>query len=712
MRRYIADARFQARACEQLADIPPEMVAKVGGVEAIIEAMRVHVADALVQEQGCWALLALSDNYDRQNTIIAGGGVEAIIRAMDTYPGLETLQQHACAALNNLCVLVEGLERTVKAGGLPVLVAAMRVLAADPVVQHYGCWALLKIASVPSFRVCAADAGAIEAVARAMSTHSTNAELQSHGIWALLKIAVRSQDKVRVARAGGIDAIIKALRTHSRNKSVLENACWSLGEMADDDEAGAMWDDLMRGGRGVEEGPGVEMLGRNAQMVADAGGIEALVITARGLLANIHESQTSTDQPAARISSLEPSISSLTPSVTPPFSPPKFSPDGASVPTAFAAAVLNTILIAITNIVRQRAPIKVHAAKTGCIGNILAIMDTLTPNAETQWLGSRALHHIFALSDVEGADYDYATNLQECVQAVLRAMSTHIGNEAVQLHGCDALASLLVYSFTDLAKDTPFQQNRGGNQGDAPKSQHRIGDCTLENYNQGDSCKKGEIMTDTMRVVCGKMSAAIFSTEENHSENRILGCKTTWLLGLMRACCCSTENVPLKVLNREISSLFGDMEARLDIIKEADSSRRPRKFQCYRDGGEFWCSQDCKALLGLLRRAHALVQTDCSGLQNPVLTLLMTMECFPGNTAIQFHAILAIDTLLQLGVGEAELIRYMGTKEGKLMIMKGASVCLRTVSDCAPSTIPFGSTLFANMVEVSNASDAEFIPPD
>eukprot|EP00961_Rhodomonas_salina_P207610 2802133-Rhodomonas_salina.1 len=77
-------------------------MAGMGGLEAVLEAMRGHCKSAEVQEVGCGALRNLSLNADIGIKMVGMGGLEAVLEAMRGHPESTEVQEVGCGALRNL----------------------------------------------------------------------------------------------------------------------------------------------------------------------------------------------------------------------------------------------------------------------------------------------------------------------------------------------------------------------------------------------------------------------------------------------------------------------------------------------------------------------------------------------------------------------------------------------------------------------------------
>ena len=127
-----------------------------GVIDAMVQAMATHACSASVVEAGCKVLRAMARNVDNcvkiaeadhQVKIAKAGGIEAILRAMRGHGGDAEVQAQGCGAFRNLAV--KNADNKVKigeAGGIEAILGAMRGHEGDAEVQKQGCRALCNFA--------------------------------------------------------------------------------------------------------------------------------------------------------------------------------------------------------------------------------------------------------------------------------------------------------------------------------------------------------------------------------------------------------------------------------------------------------------------------------------------------------------------------------------------------------------------------------------
>ena len=150
MAKYLSDPAIQEWACNrlrQLANIERQLeIANLGGVQAILQAMKVHATEAKVQKEACDALSSLGNNDDNMVTIANLGGIQAILRAMKEHATQAKVQENACAALYNLANNADNQTLIKKEGGEELVRRAMAASNATDYTKKCGQKLLDKLA--------------------------------------------------------------------------------------------------------------------------------------------------------------------------------------------------------------------------------------------------------------------------------------------------------------------------------------------------------------------------------------------------------------------------------------------------------------------------------------------------------------------------------------------------------------------------------------
>ena len=254
LRRHVAEARVAGRACEELAyrckrDGSKQGAAEAGAIEAVVAAMRAHPRVAKVQYGGCSALVEMCSGDDAaaaacRQQAVAAGAIEAVVEA--TRPGAPTGGDEGAR--------FEAV-RAQKMGCLTLAIMIMCNAAAAPGHQAV-------------VRQQAVAAGAIEAVVAVMRAHAREADgVQRTGCLVLSRMCygdyygdntpVVAACRQQAVAAGAIEAVVEAMRAHPQVVSLQVHGCGALANICyrNDDAAVAA----------------------RGQQVAAAGAIEAAV---------------------------------------------------------------------------------------------------------------------------------------------------------------------------------------------------------------------------------------------------------------------------------------------------------------------------------------------------------------------------------------------------------------------------------------------------
>ena len=206
---------------------------ELGHIEIILEAMKMRLTIAKVQEQGCCILGKLSLSTETREKIGSAGGGEVILKAMKAHPTNADVQEHGCRALGNLACNDDGKVKIIGAGGIEVILEAMKTHPTIAKVQAHCCRTLGNLACNDDGKVKMIGTGTIEVILEAMKTHPTNVEVQGNGCFALGNLANDDDDKVKkIVREGGINVILEAMKRHPTIAEVQEDGCFALCKIA------------------------------------------------------------------------------------------------------------------------------------------------------------------------------------------------------------------------------------------------------------------------------------------------------------------------------------------------------------------------------------------------------------------------------------------------------------------------------------------------
>ena len=113
------------------------LAAKAGGIELVINAMRVHASNTYVQHYGCWALVNITTHADNKVLAANAGGIEAVISGMRKHASNADVQHFGCWALLLIGWSSPVIQRAIlSAGGADAARTAARAFPAHADIQH------------------------------------------------------------------------------------------------------------------------------------------------------------------------------------------------------------------------------------------------------------------------------------------------------------------------------------------------------------------------------------------------------------------------------------------------------------------------------------------------------------------------------------------------------------------------------------------------
>lgn len=233
--------------------INKRMIAKVGGIEAVVKAMLKFPDDAELQEHGCGALCNLITTTQESKVRAARAGcIRAATTAMKLYPEDGELQSLGCALLRSLALGVpENKIAIVAQGGVRQLCSALARHRGDAEVGTQAVAALCNLTKeVPENKRAIIDAGGLELTVAALRAVPADAELQRQGCVLLHNLACDQALRPQVLAAGGLGAADLA-RTHAE-RSVQAVGQILQRQLADEGPVGGDGDPARAGGDGVE----------------------------------------------------------------------------------------------------------------------------------------------------------------------------------------------------------------------------------------------------------------------------------------------------------------------------------------------------------------------------------------------------------------------------------------------------------------------------
>ena len=128
-------------------------IARNGGIESVVSAMRQHAADAGVQEEGCGALWNLAATKANESLIGSSGGVDVVIQAMKSHRSICGVSEQGLGALRNLAANDNNRMLIAKAGGVDTILQCVGAHLDNAGVAEEGCGALYSLAFTDTNKV-------------------------------------------------------------------------------------------------------------------------------------------------------------------------------------------------------------------------------------------------------------------------------------------------------------------------------------------------------------------------------------------------------------------------------------------------------------------------------------------------------------------------------------------------------------------------------
>lgn len=203
-------------------------VAACGGIEAIVDVMRIHSIHSIIQSQACLLIATLAHQSPRiKLRALNAGAMLVIIAGMTIHPGVEQVQALGCYALRNVTKVDTSLvnDPHTAAAAVEVIANAMEKLPASKTVQVQAMCALTNIAALSD--VAKARIGNIAVINSIILALERNIDNPNHTDVALSCLSVLVTDIDNQAKAvdfGIIEAISMALARYANNYTVVSKA--------------------------------------------------------------------------------------------------------------------------------------------------------------------------------------------------------------------------------------------------------------------------------------------------------------------------------------------------------------------------------------------------------------------------------------------------------------------------------------------------------
>lgn len=213
-----------------LTPTPKAVERTFGDQEALTpdDAMRVLLAPKAHKEDRLLALESLESATMSSSAchrrVLLGNGSEAVVSAMKAHLANAPLQATACRVLQHLStsVAADAAARVARAGGLEAVVAALLAHPQDVAVQQSGSHAIeLLVFAGAERQAKAVDLGAVEALVGTLGAHRRHNRVQQAVLAALQAVLGGVPDAgPRLKEAGTVNAVVAAVSDGKGDRQV------------------------------------------------------------------------------------------------------------------------------------------------------------------------------------------------------------------------------------------------------------------------------------------------------------------------------------------------------------------------------------------------------------------------------------------------------------------------------------------------------------
>jgi len=226
MEAHQADASVMERACRGLGlrlgfnDEEQKSIARLGGIDLLLEVMRHHKMNVAVVKQACGALGSLAFNDENKESIARLGGIDLLLEVMRHHKMNAGMMEDACCALCGLALNDDNRESIARLGGIDVLLEVMRHHKTDADVMKMTCSLLGRLVHNDEEQKSIARLGGIDVLLEVVRHHKMKAGVMQPACSVLGSLAFNDENKESIARLGGIDLLREVKRTHEANHGI------------------------------------------------------------------------------------------------------------------------------------------------------------------------------------------------------------------------------------------------------------------------------------------------------------------------------------------------------------------------------------------------------------------------------------------------------------------------------------------------------------
>eukprot|EP00899_Mesostigma_viride_P007888 jgi/Mesvir1/170/Mv13527-RA.2 len=187
--------------------------------EQVLAAMRRHLADATVQEDGCMALIFMAVSHrSAVERILKADGVRTVVDALLSHNRSTRLVTKACGVLIELATRSSiARAEIVTYGGVAALVAALSTHRGDSAVQEWGCRTFACVSLDDGSRAAmaeeaeATEGGCISLCVDVLRCHRGQPRTCEWACRTLALLACNQNARAATAEWGGVDALVAVL---------------------------------------------------------------------------------------------------------------------------------------------------------------------------------------------------------------------------------------------------------------------------------------------------------------------------------------------------------------------------------------------------------------------------------------------------------------------------------------------------------------------
>ncbi|KJE94439.1 hypothetical protein CAOG_005081 [Capsaspora owczarzaki ATCC 30864] len=163
---------------------------------------------------------------DNQRLLMDCGGINLVVQAMRTHASNSLVQAAGCMAIQNATWLVADnrvhLERT---GAIPLIFAAMRRFNNDPEVLRWGCGALQNLACADPCSTRLIALGALELVTTVMRDFPRDSQIQGYALGICRNLSYLEGNREVVGASSVVPLALGIVLANPQNTDVAFNVC-------------------------------------------------------------------------------------------------------------------------------------------------------------------------------------------------------------------------------------------------------------------------------------------------------------------------------------------------------------------------------------------------------------------------------------------------------------------------------------------------------